>query len=159
METSETFGPLKAALECPRLYIFNYVSELKNHVDLECQNFLHDQENSTTEQSITALAVQSTIINDINRYEWDCYQHLEQENSVYSELRRTANEAINNGCYQAANEILRRIQEQLFLNKTCLFIASNSPLISDLKSFEIKSFGVLVIVEDKFISFEDYLNR
>ena len=45
METSETFGPLKAALECPRLYIFNYVSELKNHVDLECQNFLHDQEN------------------------------------------------------------------------------------------------------------------
>lgn len=160
MESHDTqLDALNMALENPRLYIFNYISELKSQIDLECQKFLNSQEDLANEQSITALEVQSTLIEDINQYESECYKNLATI-QLDSMIRSQAKKAIDKAeCHQQAKEALRLIQEQLFLNRTFVFIAKDSPLIADTVEFKIKSFGVLVIVEDKFIAYEDYLNR
>lgn len=160
MESHDTqLDALNMALENPRLYIFNYISELKSQIDLECQKFLNSQEDLGNEQSITALEVQSTLIEDINQYESECYKNLATI-QLDSMIRSQAKKAIDKAeCHQQAKEALRLIQEQLFLNRTFVFIAKDSPLIADTVEFKIKSFGVLVIVEDKFIAYEDYLNR
>ena len=133
------------------LYVSDYFSELRNKVDIACQYFLINQNDASNEKSIQALDNQVLIIEKLKKFESNCLENLDevnlQEASELIEMIETDENTINASLLLTC---LMKIQKQIFLNKTFIFVDTNSTLLKDTQ-LAFAFFGALVIVEDEFI--------
>ncbi len=133
------------------LYVNCFFSELQNKVDITCQYFLLNQNDATSEKSVAALENQILIIENLKKFESNCLENLNKNNfqEVFEFIDNTGTRA-KSGQDSLILPGLLNIQKQLFHNKSCIFLETNSTLLRDTH-LDLKSFGALVIVEDEFI--------
>ena len=161
---------LKQAYISLPLYVSHHFSELRNKVDISCQTFLIGLDNDlllSSEASRQALKNQALIIEEIMKFEKACLENLDE---ITDDLDEEASFLIQSVEIDKNNNTLKyhclisacilKIQRLLFLNKTLVFLDKNSTLIGDAANLPVlKSFGILILVEDTFIGESGFHKR
>lgn len=158
-QIKDDFASLKLIAEAPKLYISSYFSHLRNEIDLSCTCFIGKNELIMSD----ATRDQESMINKINCFEKECLSELKIDSENVQQLKKaieTIEEKLNDTVwveiYAKANdvaaldqmtyEILCKMQKQMFLGKTFVFLTAES-----FPNTEIETFGKLLIVQDEFI--------
>ncbi len=154
---------LKTVLRQPRIWLSNYVSELKNTIDIEFTKFLI--EGKPEEDAKHGTKRYEQIIEKIENYEKNCFTNLRTD-KIDDQVQEQAEASINEIEYKISNlntfnneieknldldlidsliyETLLKIQLSIVLNNGLIFLAS-----STIKN-AIGLFGTLFIVEGQF---------
>jgi hypothetical protein len=146
---------LKSIVTSPRLYLANHFSNLKNQVDLECQIFLQEQTNTVEGKQAAQFALESQkiIISHIVSFESECIRNHDDS----TDIKEVDFAKLNAATFDA----LLTAQSTIFLNKTFKFVGRNSEFFKEdaftSLNFAIKSFGMLIVVEDEFVSDQGFL--
>ena len=164
---------LKTIHRSPRLYLANHFANLKNQVDIECTHFLgkllDTKLKKPCQSEATLIAAifedQSNIINEINSFEQECFSKQTTDELTNKDHELIGGDFSEISMYDGLRiyEILMRIRAELFLNKGMLFQGRESDFFEDecfhSLGFEMKSFGLLLVVEDAFICDETCLKE
>ncbi len=136
------------------MFVSDYFTELRNKIDIACQYFLIHQSETFSEASIQALDNQVLIIEEIKAFEKICQENLNKINlqEAYELIESVETKLIVRSTILA---YLSKIKKQIFHNKTYIFLERNSSLLKDTQ-LAFGSFGALVIVNDEFISDEEF---
>lgn len=152
---------LKHAYQNPRLYISEYFANLRNSIDIVCEN---------TRSGKSTTSKQLLMINEVDAFEKKCLatftNDLVDKTLLRDTTRQVENVLVNTKCLgnhevimldQLIYECLTSLQKSLFHNQTMLFLSSDSCLYK-IHELEIDSqCGKLIIVEDEFIGERGYL--
>ncbi len=152
---------LVSIVKNPRLYLAHHFSDLKNQVDIDCQIFLQEQTSSVEGIQATQFALenQRNIINQIDQFENECFNCLDDSNNFKGADLNGLTDF--NQINEAVFDALLKIQTKLFLKKTYKFFGRNSEFFKNDAftsfNFKVNSFGMLIIVEDQYVSDQGFL--
>lgn len=153
---------LKSVIKSPRLYLCDYFSELRNTIDIQCES---SEQNEATQ----SFETQSLLINEVDAAEKECLSKLNNNfltNGILKQVKHVMTAIEVNSKTNALvdspklNEIKCLLEETtsdilkvLFRNRGIVFL-SKEFLASFIPGLEglIESFGLLVLIEDEFIS-------
>lgn len=158
---------LKAAMQNPRLYIYQHFSDLKNQIDVECQQFLCSQVDLQSTASTQCIDYQDQMIDEVESHERACLKNCQfadlNKESVTRMIESTEAElkgllALEDKRLGEINllvgETVYHVKRELFLNRSLLFVPRSVNLALD-----VENFGVLLVIEDEFISKKTLFNR
>lgn len=160
-ELETMLSELESAVNSPKLYIVNYFDDVRNQIDIRCQTYLN-KDDLTAEVREKAMEQQGQMISEVDLLQKQCLsnfetislEELEQRLDILKVERSDASvRLVEKDLYFA----LFRRQKLMFRNQRVVFFA-----IEQYKKFLSKIgfnhtvpgilFGVLVIVEDEFLS-------
>lgn len=150
------FEELKYVFNSPGLFLSAFFDDLKNQIDTECEKFLVSQKDSEIDR---VLEYQIQIIHTVNLFERDCFKELSNNESTeffanhiekfISDIEGIISKEMSSNDLRRAEELiyncLLEIHRQIFRNKAIVFLSKETCFL------EIKSFGVLLFIEDEFI--------
>lgn len=162
---------LKLLHTCPRVYLATNFEDFKNRIDISCQEFL--VLNTTDEdKSLKALNCLSLMSDKVKEFEDECMAQLNDDlnSKKFSKLTRTI-ESIERNLNKKilddesldelnilASETLSLCQKELFLNRRIVFLNEKSSVIQNLE-LKLELFGMLIVIEDEFITDEALLKE
>lgn len=153
---------LKSVIKSPRQYLSDYFSELRNSIDIQC-------ESSIQNESTQPFETQNLLINEVNAAEKECLSKLNNNfltNGILKQVKHVMTAIEVNSKTTALvdspkfdeikcllEETTSDILKVIFRNRGIVFL-SKEFLASFIPGFEdlIESFGLLVLIEDEFIS-------
>lgn len=152
---------LKSALEEPKLYIFNFLENLKAKIDIKTQQAL-DKQLINEEQLIKN---QEIMINNIMEFQELCLSKLLEQNLSQTDLQSTIEEIesdLDNESETVDNEDIEKsisnalfdIQRILFQNKSIHYVEPGKT--SYLSNRIEKHLGILILIEDDFIDTKNF---
>lgn len=158
---------LKAAVQNPHLYIYQHFSDLKNQIDVECQQFLCSQADLQSTASAQCIDYQDQMIDEVESHEKACLENCQfldlNEESVKRTIESTEAElksllALEDKRVGEINllveETVYYVKRELFLNRSLLFVPRSMNLALD-----VENFGVLLVIADEFIAEKTLFNR
>ena len=161
----EILADLKILIEIPRLYLANYFQELRNRIDLLAVERCF---NETNEKELNANW--TLIIKKIASFEKECFRKMPTNqfskdvasdalnlvNQIESKMSDFDGMALFDYEKILANETIK-LQRILFLNRTIIFLERKDCKMIELfsKMNMNTSFGKLVIVKNKFYTFQE----
>ncbi len=166
-QINQDLNTLRTALNFPTLFISEYFSNLKNYIDIQCEIFLFQRTDTAGEEYQEAIRYRSTLIQEIDKFESQCLENL-QKNKFDTNIDPTdeyLSLLSDSDIYDLLYEQFLRLQKEIFLNRTFIFLSKDNGSKSDyelLSCFdlkEIKSFGICIVVEDEFIGERGFCNQ
>ena len=178
---------LETVFQTPRIFLDDHFDALRNQIDLECEKYLKEENYAQTERTMQAIDFQSQMLDHVKSYEQKCFSNLPLNKLVNDELNESITgrldqlkihvndsallsktEAEISEVNEIVLETLNNIQKFLFMNKEMILLTNECPLVKDIEAriesdfnvyqFKIiKSFGVLLIIQDEFIGLEAIL--
>ena len=164
---------LKSVIKSPRLYLSDYFTELRNKIDIQCETTIRKAVEKTREQ----LEHQSLLIEEVNSFEKECFLRLDKNgllsNAILKQVKTlmtTIESNYKSGALDTGpklneiksllDEIISDMHKTLFIARGIVFLA-NEFLATFIPGIEnqLETFGLLVIVEDEFISSRLFQNR
>ena len=168
---------LHTILNCPSSYLVNYFDDLRNKIDVKCEEYLQIQNNFNSKESVQALEHQVLMVNEVDAFEKICLTNLanqtgdELRSKCVIAIRKTKAEMKNliSGDHKKLKEIrifiynaLTSVHKDLFINQTIILWTKNDSYRNSADFFDpfltlkIKSFGLLLIIKDEFINRRKY---
>jgi hypothetical protein len=146
----ENITQIKLIIQNPRIYLSNYFDDLKNLIDLEYfETILRDRIDKNSQVDLCKR--HQEITEKLNQVQIECFQNfplsqinVEIFNQIKTFLNNIESQNIDN-LNQSIYENLMKLQKILFSNKSLIFLKKKD--IPDLKSF-----GLLICVEDQFMN-------
>lgn len=143
---NDKFSKLKSLKNSPRLFIVNYFDEIRNIIDIECENYLikHGEEREITIQQ------QEEMIKEVDLFEKKCLSNLESDQCFSIDLDNLQNkiESLDkNEVKKAEKELdsaIYRIEKTLLMDQGIVFLNEEQPM---------SLFGALIIVKDEYLRF------
>lgn len=164
---------LKSVIKSPRLYLSDFFTDLRNTIDIQCESSI---QKLTDDEASKSLEWQSLLISEVDAFEKECLSKLNNNgvltNSLIKQVKHVMTAIEVNSKTGALvdspklNEIKCLLEETtsdilkvLFRNQGIVFLSKeflSSFIFEDLNEsgFEdsIESFGLLVLIEDEYIS-------
>ena len=157
---------LKLIVNNPKIYLANYLDDIRCQIDIECQLYLNSPNLAMRDERL-AIEQQLQLIYEVDIFEQKCLMNLKttttQANQTNLELLDTRLQSLNFENRDAISEIKKDIhsafyssQKLLFMNKGIIFLnITNYKKFLQFRSFTQQKilFGLLFIIEDDFLLF------
>lgn len=171
------FDALKLTVNCPKLYVSEYFTDLRNQIDIQFEICIADTVMCTEQSLQQAQQDRSVLIEYIEKIEKRCLENVDQEYCIFEKFNSTLEDIetlFNDGKFSAKEisegdnliyKTLVEFQKTALLNKQIIFVSKTSGLVGDFDLIEynelrqIQSFGILILIEDEFIGDRGFVHE
>lgn len=149
---------LKQLIELPKYYVSEKISDLKREIDLEFQSQISKQVERNKSEKLTSDWLE--LIAYVDSFQDDCLKCLKQEtrHATLEIIQKIENSCTKDGhMIDLIQNEIAKLENELFMNKTLLFVKSVGP-----NNSSDESCGRLLVLKNDFINWktiQDFKNK